>query len=92
MTSYNLINRRRACESYELIRDILRGEWNYQGMVTTDWNVPCDQVWCILAGNDVRMRTGFPEALQKALDDGRLHRADLEACVKRILNMILTLE
>lgn len=92
MTSYNLINRRRACESYELIRDILRGEWGYRGMVTTDWNVPCDQVWCILAGNDVRMRTGFPEALQKALDDGRLHRADLEACAKRILNMILTLD
>ncbi len=92
MTSYNLINRRRACESHELIRDILRGEWGFRGMVTTDWNVPCDQVQCILAGNDIRMRTGFPEALQRALTDGRLHRKDLELCAKRILEMILTMD
>ena len=92
MTSYNLINRRRACESRELIGDILRGEWGYRGMITTDWWVPCDQVQCILAGNDIRMPSGFPEKLKEALADGRLQRTDLEICAKRILEMILTLE
>ena len=92
MTSYNIINRRRACESLELLEKILRQEWGYRGMVTTDWWVPCDQVQCVLAGNDIRMPAGFPKNLAQALEDGRLQRTDLEACVKRLLDMILTLE
>ena len=92
MTSYNIINRRRACESYELLQNILREEWGFNGMVTTDWWVPCDQVQCILAGNDIRMPSGFPVKLKEALEDGRLQRSDLEICTKRILEMILTLE
>ena len=92
MTSYNIINRRRACESPELLEKILRREWGFNGMVTTDWWVPCDQVQCILAGNDIRMPAGFPKDLARALEDGRLQRTDLETCVKRLLEMILTLE
>ena len=38
MTSYNLINGVRASESQELITGILRGEWGFGGMVTTDWS------------------------------------------------------
>lgn len=89
MTSYNLINDRRACECYELICGILRQEWGFGGMVTSDWDVPCDQINCILAGNDVRMPKGFPDELAQALQDGRLQRSHLEACVKRVLEMFL---
>lgn len=92
MTSYNLINARRACECYELITGILRSEWGFKGMVTTDWGVPCDQINCVLAGNDVRMPNGFPEALREGLENGRLHRADLMRCTKRVLEMILKLD
>jgi len=92
MTSYNVINARRACECYELIAGILRSEWGFKGMVTTDWGVPCDQVNCVLAGNDVRMPNGFPEALKEGLENGRLHRSDLIKCAKRILEMTLKLD
>ena len=92
MSSYNLINARRVCECRELLEDILRTEWGFQGMVTTDWGVPCRQANCILAGNDIRMPVGFPEQLQQALREGRLKRAHLETSVKRILEMILKLD
>ena len=92
MTSYNLINARRACECHELIEGILRQEWGFTGMVTTDWGVPCEQANCVLAGNDIRMPGGFPAALTQALADGRLQRGHLETCVKRILEMILKLD
>ena len=92
MTSYNLINARRACECHELIEGILRQEWGFEGMVTSDWGVPCEQANCVLAGNDIRMPSGFPEALTQALEEGRLQRGHLEVCVKRILEMILKLD
>ena len=91
MTAYNYINGVRCCESYELIEQILRREWGYKGMVTTDWHVPCDQTACIRAGNDIRMPWGFPERLQEALKDGTIQRGHLERCVKHILEMILKL-
>ena len=89
MTSYNLINAQRACESYELVACILRGEWGFDGMVTSDWDVPCDQVNCVKVGNDVRMHVGFPAALKDALADGRLERGHLEQCAKHILSLVL---
>jgi beta-glucosidase len=92
MSSYNLINGQRVCECRELLTDILRGEWGFDGMVTTDWDVPCDQANCVLAGNDIRMRQGRPEDLVQALADGRIHRGHLMICAKRILEMILKLD
>lgn len=37
MTSYNKINGVWGHYHYELVHDILRGEWKYQGNVMTDW-------------------------------------------------------
>lgn len=37
MTSYNMINGQRASENRELLEDILREEWGFDGMVTSDW-------------------------------------------------------
>ena len=92
MTAYNFINDRRCCESYEQLQGILRDEWGFAGMLTTDWYVPCEQAAVVNAGNDVRMPAGFPEVLREALQRGRLTRGHLEACARRILGMILKLD
>lgn len=92
MTSYNVINARRTCESVELIDGILRGEWGYDGLVITDWHGPCNQERCIIAGNDVRMPAGLPDALREALRYSRIKRGHLETCAKRVLEMILKLD
>ncbi len=92
MTSYNIINGRRCCENYEQLQGILRDEWGYEGMVTSDWYVPCDQAECVKAGNDIRMPFGKPETIRQGLEDGRIERGHLERTVKRILEMILKLD
>ena len=89
MTSYNLINGQHTSESWELITGILRGEWGFKGMVTTDWGVKNDPVAEVIAGNDMKMHVGYPADLRAAFDAGKLTRGDLQACVKRILEMEL---
>ncbi len=89
MSSYNLINGQHTSESYELLTCILRDEWGFDGMVTTDWGVKNDPVKEVKAGNDMKMHMGYPEDLKAAYDKGELTRAELELCVKRILEMTL---
>lgn len=91
MSSYNLINGQHTSESYELLTEILRNEWGFKGMVVTDWGVKNDPVKEVKAGNDMKMHIGYPEDLQKAIDDGNLTRTDLEICAKRILEMFTKL-
>ncbi|MCR5501626.1 MAG: glycoside hydrolase family 3 C-terminal domain-containing protein [Lachnospiraceae bacterium] len=92
MTAYNAINGQRTSESYELITDILRGEWGFKGMVTTDWWNRAEHYKEILAGNDVKMANGYPERVEKAMEMGALGRSDLIKCAKRILELILKLD
>ncbi len=91
MSSYNRINGQHTSESYELLTGILRNEWGFKGMVVTDWGVKNDPVKEVKAGNDMKMHCGYPEDLKAAYDKGELTRADLEICVKRILEMFTKL-
>ncbi len=91
MSSYNRINGQHTSESYELLTGILRNEWGFKGMVVTDWGVKNDPVKEVRAGNDMKMHCGYPDDLKSAYDKGELTRADLESCVKRILEMFTKL-
>lgn len=91
MSSYNLINGLHTSESYELLTEILRNEWGFKGMVVTDWGVKNRPVVEVKAGNDMKMHCGYPDELIEAVNNGELTRADLELCVKRILDMFTKL-
>lgn len=91
MSSYNLINGLHTSESYELLTEILRNEWGFKGMVVTDWGVKNRPVIEIKAGNDMKMHCGYPDELKEAYENGELSRAELELCVKRILEMFIKL-
>ena len=92
MTSYNLINGVRASENRELIAGILRGEWGFKGMVTTDWWNHASQPAEIRAGNDVKMGCGYPEKVLAALRSGDLTAEEIDSCARRVLQMILRLD
>ena len=92
MSSYNIINGCRASECKELLTDILRGEWGFDGMVSTDWHVYSEQYKEIKAGNDLRMPGGFPYRLMEAMNCGLISREEIQVSVKRILQVILRLD
>ena len=91
MTAYNLINGCHTSADHELLEGIVRGEWGYKGMTSTDWNINAPHIDEVRAGNDIKMPKGEPEELKKALEEGYIVRSDLEACAKRIFTMILKL-
>ncbi len=88
MTAYNIVNNVRASENAELITGILRGEWGYKGLVTTDWWNTAKKSVEIKAGNDIRM----PSTASIDTDYANSNRNELAVCVKRLLEMILWLE
>ncbi len=92
MSSYNAINGYRASENRELLEDILRGEWGFDGMVTSDWWTRGEHYKEIKAGNDVKMACGFPERVMEAMKLGAIERSDLERCAERVLKLILKME
>ncbi len=80
MTSYNKINGVWGHYHYELVRDILRGEWGYEGCVITDWwmrpsyspefPIIRDQAYRVRAGVNILMPGG--ERTGKRESDGTL--------------------
>lgn len=71
MTSYNLLNGIHTANNYDLITSIVRDEWNFEGLVMTDWGTTghmeildsnqkhkygdSSAAGCIKAGNDLIM-------------------------------------
>ena len=92
MSSYNMINGYRASESEDLLTGILRDEWGYEGMVTTDWWTCGEHYKETKAGNDLKMGNGYPDRVKKAYDKGAISRSEMETSVKRILGFILKLD
>lgn len=55
MSSYNKLNGTRTSERYDLLTTLLRDEWGFDGVVTSDWINNADAVKEIEAGNDMLM-------------------------------------
>lgn len=94
MTSYNQVNGTYSNENTHLLKDILRDEWGYDGIVITDWGGSNDHIKGVAAGSDLEMPTpGMDSARQivKAVQNGKLSEAAVDACVDRLLEAVLTL-
>jgi len=92
MSSYNIVNGIRASENKELLEDILRDEWGFGGVVTSDWWTRGEHYKELLAGNDIKMGCGYPERVKQAMDLGAVTRDDLLHCAKRVLELILKID
>lgn len=94
MTSYNQVNGIYANENEHLLKDILRDEWGFDGIVITDWGGSNDHVKGVQAGSDLEMPTpGLDSARQivRAVGEGRLSEEAVDACVNRMLDTVFTL-
>lgn len=94
MTSYNQVNGTYANENTHLLKDILRDDWGFDGIVITDWGGSNDHIKGVQAGSDLEMpNPGLDSARQlvTAVKEGRIAEESIDICVDRMLNAILTL-
>jgi beta-glucosidase len=94
MTSYNEVNGVYANENEHLLKDILRGEWGFDGIVITDWGGSNDHVKGVAAGSNLEMPSpGLHSAreLIAAVENGSLSIEELETNVDDLLEAVLAL-
>lgn len=105
MTSYNLLNGKHTSEHRELLEDVLRCEFEFDGIVMTDWvtssdilsadaKYPAPEAYKVaLAGNDLFMPGSQQEIdnLTAALKNGHITREELIKNATRICRMAVEL-
>ena len=92
MSSYNIVNGTRSSENRDLLTDVLRGEWGFTGVVTTDWYTDGEQWREIAAGNDIKMGVGHDSYTLEKVASGELSKEDVRLSVSRLLGLFLKLK
>lgn len=91
MCAYNRVNGVHASEHRQLLTEILRDEWGYEGVVVSDWGAVHDRVKALGAGLDLEMpgpQDHRAEMIVEAVQSGRLDESTLDRSVKRILGLV----
>lgn len=90
MASYNSVNGNPMTQNKDLVTNVLKQEWNYKGLVMTDWGAGTDPVAQMEAGVDLIM-PGSKEAKKiiQAVQEGRLREAILDVRVEQVLKLVL---
>ncbi|HLZ84857.1 MAG TPA: glycoside hydrolase family 3 C-terminal domain-containing protein [Caulobacteraceae bacterium] len=92
MASYNRINGAYATENQYLLKDILKGEWGYDGVVMSDWGAVHDTMAAAKGGNDLEMPgppRWFGERLLEAVRSGEVPAAQVDDAATRLVRLIL---
>ena len=90
MSSYNKVNGTYTSESKDLLTDILRDEWDFEGLVMSDWFGGNDAVAMVNAGNDL-LEPGTKkqwDALEEGYEDGSITEEAIDTAVSRILTLV----
>lgn len=95
MSAYNKLNGK-YCTENEVLLNILKKEWNFEGIVITDWGAENDRVKGLIAGNELEMpggRGNGKEEIVQAVKDGKVSEEYLlDEIVDRILNIAFKCE
>lgn len=92
MCAYPKLNGVHCSDNGQLLTDILRREWGFDGMVITDWGAMNDRIEGFRAGCDLNMPGGsgyMEKDVCKAVKSGALPQSAVDACARRVLKLVL---
>ncbi|WNC67815.1 glycoside hydrolase family 3 C-terminal domain-containing protein [Thalassotalea nanhaiensis] len=95
MGAYNEYYGTNANQSKHLVMDILKGEWGFNGVLLTDWNVDINTFDAAMNGLDLEMGTDvdsyddyfLAKPLEKMIESGKVPMAVLDDKVRRVLRL-----
>ncbi len=93
MCAYNRINGVYCSDNSFLLRQILREEWGFNGVLMTDWGAMNERVQAFEAGLDLEMPGGaayFDPIVLAAIQQGKLPESRIDESVDRLLELIFT--
>ncbi|MFJ9408231.1 beta-glucosidase [Streptomyces sp. NPDC101393] len=88
MTAYNQVNGSTMTEHRYLVREVLRGEWGFDGWNVSDWTAARHTVRALRGGLDTAMpgpRTVFGAPLAAAVRAGEVAESEVDEAVRRVL-------
>lgn len=98
MGAYNRYHGEHCCESKELLNGILREEWQYDGMVVSDWGAVHSTREAAESGLDIEMSVtdNFDEycmanPLKQMVESGEISEELIDQKVKHILQLMMRL-
>jgi beta-glucosidase len=90
MAAYNKVNGHRMTESVRLLRDVLKNEWGFSGVVTSDWDAARSTRATAVATLDLSMpgpNGPWGEDLSRAVQERSVSREVLDDKVIRLLRL-----
>ncbi len=91
MCSYNRLNGTYASEHEVLLREILKDEWGFDGVVVSDWGAVHDIYNPVQAGLDLEMpgpARYFGQALEAAVGTWQVDERRVDDAVRRMLGLL----
>ncbi|KAK5045721.1 hypothetical protein LTR84_009090 [Exophiala bonariae] len=91
MTAYNKVNGVHASENTQLLRDILRGEWKFDGLVLSDWYGTYSVAEALSAGLDIEMpgpSRWRGSLAQLSVSSGKITESVIDDRVRAVLRTI----
>jgi beta-glucosidase len=92
MTSYNKVNGYRSEENPLLMNQILRNEWDYNGVTISDWGAVTNRLKALKATLDIEMpgpSLSRQKQLVKQIRNGEVDEIVVDASVRRILELVV---
>jgi beta-glucosidase len=91
MCSYNRVNGVYASEDPWLLTTVLRDEWQFDGLVVSDWGAVDDPVAAVAAGLDLEMPSSHgrgPARVVAAVASGALDESVVDRAAGRLLRLL----
>lgn len=87
MCAYNKVNAIWCSENKYLLKDILKDEWGYEGLVVSDWGAVQNICKAVKAGLDLQMPKNrhILKDLQTGLSDGDITWDEIQNALTRVL-------
>ncbi|WP_030693372.1 beta-glucosidase [Streptomyces globisporus] len=90
MTAYNQVNGVTMTEHHQLVNEVLRGEWGFDGYNVSDWMAARSTTADIAGGLDVAMPgpgTVYGPALAAAVRAGEVEESAVDTAVRNVLRL-----